>query len=75
MRKLYIFSEEGECVLKCNRIQATDMTKIGQDSRSGQVLPHQTHSYMSLQSLLCAPVRNHIGTGSGTPSNCFKLGA
>ena len=44
---------------------------IGQDSvQASQVNLHQTMSSMSLQTLLCALVDSHVGTGRG----CSPIG-
>jgi len=39
------------------------MRRLG--SQANQVPSHQTHSSMSLWTLLCALVRSHVGTGRG----------
>ena len=41
--------------------------------QASQVLPHQTRSSISLWTLLCAPVRSHVGTGRGHGCSCSVL--
>ena len=69
---------EGLALSLCsNSSQRCVLSGWGQDSvQASQLHPHQTLSFISLWTLLCALVPSHVGTGRGHPLTVpTKLGA
>ena len=60
----------------CLAVSDSSQQCWGQDSvQVSQVLPHQTRSFKSLWTLLCALVLSRVGTGRGHPHCFHKVGS